>query len=91
MQWTNYKMKVNFATQSPSHSISAAIKFLQNLKIQEFKDSKTTSDFMLLISDMLDTLNFKSKFRKNNKSQYQNKTFLILRVSLSVVMICRNH
>ena len=84
-------MKVSFAIQSPNHSISAAIKFLQNLKMQEFKDSKATSDFMLLINDMLDTLNSKSKFRENNKNQYQNKTFLILRVSLSVVMICRNH
>ena len=67
VQWTNHKMKVSVAAQTLSHSVSAAITFLRKLKMQKFKDSKATSDFILLINDMFDILNSKSKFGKNNK------------------------
>ena len=60
-------MKVSVAAQTLSHSVSAAITFLRNLKLQQFKGSKATSDFILLINDMFDILNSKSKFGKNNK------------------------
>ena len=67
VQWQNHKMKVSIAAQSLSHSVSAAITFLRNLKLPQFKDSKATSDFILLINDIFDILNSKSKFGKNYK------------------------
>ena len=67
VKWQNYKMKVSVAAQTFSHSVSAAITFLRDLKLKDFKDSKPTSDFILLINDLFDMLNSKSKFGKNNK------------------------
>ena len=60
-------MKVSIAAQTLSHSVSAAITFLRNLKLPQFKDSKATSDFILLMNDMFDILSSKSKFGKNHK------------------------
>ncbi len=48
VQWQNHKMKVSVAAQTLSHSVSAAITFLRNLKLQEFKDSKPTTDLSCL-------------------------------------------
>ena len=67
VEWQNHKMKVNIAAQTLSHSVSAAITFLRNLKLPQFKDSKATSDFILLMNDMFDILNSKSKFGMNHK------------------------
>ena len=67
VQWQNHKMKVSIAAQTLSHSVSAAITFLRNLELPQFKDSKATSDFILLINDSFDILNSKSKFGKNYK------------------------
>ena len=67
VQWQNHKMKVSVAAQTLSHSVSAAITFLRNLKLQEFRDSKPTTDFILLINNMFDILNSKSKFGKYYK------------------------
>ena len=69
VQWQNHKMKVSVAAQTLSHSVYAAIAFLRNLKLKEFKDSKPTSDFILLVNDMFDILNSKSKFGTNYKKQ----------------------
>ena len=60
-------MKVSVAAQTYSHSVSAAITFLRNLKLKEFKDSKPTSDFILLMNNLFDMLNSKSKFGKHTK------------------------
>ena len=68
IQWYNYKMKVSVATQTLSHSVSAAITVLRNLKLQEGKDSRATSDFILLMNNLFDILNSKSKFRKKYKA-----------------------
>ena len=54
MQWTNHRMTASVAGQTLSHSMSAAVTFLRNLKMQKFKDCKATSDFLLLINDMFD-------------------------------------
>ena len=67
VQWQNHKMKVSVAAQTLSHSVYAAITFLRNLKLKEFKDSKPTSDFILLMNNLFDVLNSKSKFGKNYK------------------------
>ena len=76
IQWYNYKMKVSVAAQTLSHSVSAAITFLRNLKLQEFKDSRATSDFILLMNNIFDILNSKSKFGKNYKAPITIDNFL---------------
>ena len=67
VQWQNHKMKVSVAAQTLSHSVSAAITFLRNLQVPEFKDSKATSEFILLMNNLFDILNSKSKFGKYTK------------------------
>ena len=75
VKWQNHKMKVKFATQLFSHSVSAAITFLRNIKLIGFKDSKPTSDFILLMNDVFDALNSKSKFGKNTKQPINTSNF----------------
>ena len=38
-------MKVSVVAQTLSHSVPAAITFLQNLQVPEFKESKAISEF----------------------------------------------
>ena len=52
VQWQKYNMKGSVAAQAFSHSVSAAITVLLNLTWKDVKDSKTTSDFILLMSDL---------------------------------------
>ena len=75
VKWQNHKMKVKFATQLFSHSFSAAITFLRNIKLTGFEDSKPTSDFILLMNDVFDALNSKSKFGKNTKQPINTSNF----------------
>ena len=67
IQWQNHKMKVGIAAQTLSHSVAAAITFLRSLKLAEFRDSKATSEFILLMNNIFDILNSKSKFGKHTK------------------------
>ena len=67
IKWQNHKMKVSVATQIFSNSVYAAITFLRKLKLKGFERSKPTSDFILLMNDMFDMLNSKSKFGKYSK------------------------
>ena len=60
-------MKVSVAAQTLSHSVSAAITNLRNLQVAEFKESKATSEFILLMNNIFDILNSKSKFGKHTK------------------------
>ena len=76
VQWQNHKMKVSVAAQTLSHSVYAAITFLRNLKLKEFKDSKPTSDFILLVNNMFGILRSKSKFGKNYKKQLSLENIL---------------
>ena len=71
----NHKMKVKFATQLFSHSVSTAITFLRNIKLTGFEDSKPTSDFILLMNDVFDALNSKSKFGKYTKQPINTSNF----------------
>ena len=75
VKWQNNKMKVSVAAQTYSHSVSAAITFLRNLKLKEFKDSKATSDFILLMNNLFDMLNSKSKFGKHTKKPIDLNNF----------------
>ena len=68
-------MKVKFATQLFSHSVSAAITFLRNIKLTGLEDSKPTSDFILSMNDAIDAMNSKSKFGKNTKQPINTSNF----------------
>ena len=75
VKWQNHKMKVNVATQLFSHSVAAAITFLRNIKLKGFENSKPTSDFILLMNDLFDVLNSKSKFGKHRKQPINSNNF----------------
>ena len=75
VQWQNHKVKVIVAAQTLSHSVSAAITFLRNLQVPEFKESKATSEFILLMNNIFDILNSKSKFGKHTKSPITLENF----------------
>ena len=67
-------MTVSVAAQILSHSISAAMAFLRNLEVPEFKESKATSKFILLMmNNIFDILNSKSKFGKHTEANYFEK------------------
>ena len=68
-------MKVNVAAQTRSQSVSAAITLLQNLQVPEFKESKSTSDFIPLMNNMFNILNPKSEFGIHTKSPITLKNF----------------
>ena len=68
-------MKVSVATQLFSHSVAVALTFLRKIKLKGFENSKLTSDFVLLINDLLDMLNSKSKFGKRTKQPIESKNF----------------
>ena len=57
LKWQNHKMKVSVAAQTLSHSVSAAITFLRKFKLKGFKNSKHTSDFILMMNNLFDMLN----------------------------------
>ena len=75
VKWQNHKMKVNVATQLFSHSVAAAITFLRNIKLKGFENSKPTSDFILLMNDLFDVLNSKSKYGKHRKQPINSNNF----------------
>ena len=64
IKWQNHKLKLSVATQIFSNSVYAAITFLRKLKLKGFEESKPTGDFILLMNDMFDMLNSKSKCGK---------------------------
>ena len=55
--------------------VSEVITFLRNIKLTGFEDSKPTSDFILLMNDVFDALNSKSKFGKNTKQPINTSNF----------------
>ena len=59
VEWLNHKMKVSVAAQTLSHSVSTVITFLRNLQVPEFKESKATSEFILLMNNIFDILTHK--------------------------------
>ena len=75
VKWQNHKIKVNVATQLFSHSVAAAIAFLRNINLKGFENSKPTSDFILLMNDLFDVLNSKSKFGKHRKQPITSNNF----------------
>ena len=68
IQWHKHKMKVSVAAQTLSASVAAAITFLRNIQVKNFMGSKATSDFILLMNNLFDILNSKSKFGKQYKA-----------------------
>ena len=76
VKWQNLKMKVSATAKTLSHSVSSAITFLRNLNLPEFKDSRRNNDFILLMNDIFDILNSKSKFGKRTKAPITAETLL---------------
>ena len=75
-------MKVSVAAQTFSHSVSAAITFLRKLRLKEFKDSKATSEFLMMINNLFDMLNSKRKFGKHTKRPITLANYLDIEASL---------
>ena len=65
-------MKVSAATQLFSHSVAVALIFLRKFKLKGFENSKPISDFVLLMNDLFDMLNSKSKFGKRTKQPIES-------------------
>ena len=75
IQWQKHKMKVSIAAQTLSESVAAAITFLRENGNPNFKDSKATSDFILLMNNLFDILNSKSKFGMQFKAPVTTKNY----------------
>ena len=82
VKWQNHKMKVSVAAQTFSHSVSAAITFLRKLRLKEFKDSKATSEFLMMMNNLFDMLNSKSKFGKHTKKPITLANYLDIEASV---------
>ena len=75
-------MKVNLAVQAFSNSASAAIMFLSKLKLKEFNDRKPTTEFILMMNNLSDILNSKSKIGKFTKTPIHLHDFIDTEVSI---------
>ena len=83
IQWQKHKMNVSIAAQTLSASVSSAITFLRSLQVPEFQDSKATSDFVLLINNICDILNSKSKFGKKYKAPITKQNYATVTTHLT--------
>jgi len=69
IQWQQNKMKVSIAAQTLSSSVADALDFLrEDLKMEEFRDSKPTSEFIRLFDRLFDVFNSRSFFGRNFKA-----------------------
>ena len=68
MQWQKHKMNVSVAAQTLSCSVASAITFLRENNVAEFQDSIATTEFILLMNNLFDILNSKSKFGRRYKA-----------------------
>jgi len=55
-------MKVKVAAQTLSFSVAAAINYLRELKLPNFRGSKQTTEFIMTMNNLFDVFNSKSKF-----------------------------
>ena len=74
-QWQKHKMNVAVAAQTLSASVASAITFLRKNGNPNFKDSNATCEFILLINNLFDILNSKSKFGKHFKPPITTKNY----------------
>ena len=59
----NVKMKVKYAAQVLSRSVALSLKFCrEELNLPQFKGSEATEEFLLIINDIFDLLNSRSKY-----------------------------
>ena len=68
-------MKVSVAAQTLSSSVACAITFLRENNFPQFQNSSATSDFILLINNLFDILNSKSKFGRQFKAPITNDNY----------------
>ena len=60
----------------------AAITFLRNIKVENLMGSKSTSDFILLMNNLFDILNSKSKFGKQYKAPISLQNYANIKIYL---------
>ena len=79
IEWERNKMKVSLATQTLSESVATAIDFCrEDLKLQDFKGSEATTEFIRLFDSLFDCFNsrnlfggkFKAPLKRENYSQW---------------------
>jgi hypothetical protein len=69
IEWQRNKMKVSIAAQTLSTSVADALDFLrEDLKMNEFQDSKATSEFIRLFDRLFDIFNSRSFIGRNFKA-----------------------
>lgn len=66
--WQSQKMKVAIAAQTLSHSVAAAISFLESIETPNFINTESTTNFILHINNLFDVLNSRNKFGKQYKT-----------------------
>lgn len=69
-------MKTSIAAQTFSNSVAAAMQYLLNSGNLEFKGCEATINFILIINNIFDILNSKSKFGTNFKKPLETETFV---------------
>ena len=61
--FNNVKMKVKFATQIFSRSVALSLKFCrEELKLPQFQGSEATEEFLLIMNDIFDLMNSRTKY-----------------------------
>ena len=61
IRWQNHKMKVKVTAQTLRFSVAAAINYLRELKLPNFRGSKQTTEFIMTMNNLFDVFNSKSK------------------------------
>nr|CAH7724979.1 unnamed protein product [Callosobruchus chinensis] len=65
IQWENEKMKVSLAAQTFSRSVADALRFLEKdlaLNFNEFQGAEATANFSVIINNIFDIFNSKSRY-----------------------------
>ena len=72
IEWQRHKMNVKLAAQTLSSSVADAIDFLRDdMKLEEFRGSETTVNFIRTIDKLFDILNSRNPFAKGFKKPLQ--------------------
>lgn len=67
INYNDNRMNVKLATQTLSESVSNALKFVNQLHINNFENCLPTAHFALIFNNIFDLLNCRNKFAKRNR------------------------
>ena len=74
IDWKKDPMKMKYAVQTLSKSVSTAIAFCRDkLKLADFEGSEATCEFLNVFNDLFDVLNSKSVYGKFLKAGMAEK------------------